>query len=127
MLSGLFVDTGRMRDNLAMTSGLIVAEAVMMGLAPHLGRNAAHDVVYEACRRAIENRTTLLAELEQDTRVGEKLSREQLAALVEPANYLGSAGPMVDRVLGSAMASTSRGPAMTAHVRRAPTPPGTET
>ena len=36
-----------------MTQGLIVAEAVMMGLAPHLGRQQAHDMVYEACREAL--------------------------------------------------------------------------
>ena len=50
MLGGLIVDPGRMAKNLAMTHGLIVAEAVMMGLAPHTGRNEAHDLVYDACR-----------------------------------------------------------------------------
>jgi 3-carboxy-cis,cis-muconate cycloisomerase len=35
MLGGLIVDTDRMAKNLAMTHGLIVAEAVMMGLAPY--------------------------------------------------------------------------------------------
>ena len=50
MLEGLVVDEARMRQNLDMTRGLIVAEAVMMGLAPHLGRQQAHDIVYEACR-----------------------------------------------------------------------------
>ena len=38
MLGGLIVDERQMRKNLDLTSGLIVAEAVMMGLAPHLGR-----------------------------------------------------------------------------------------
>src|SRR5207245_7776634 len=38
MLEGLTVDAERMRANLDMTKGLIVAEAVMMGLAPKLGR-----------------------------------------------------------------------------------------
>src|ERR1044072_7933186 len=47
MLEGLVVDESRMRKNLDLTKGLIVAEAVMMGLAPHLGRQQAHDVVYE--------------------------------------------------------------------------------
>ena len=54
MLGGLIVDTDRMAKNLAMTHGLIVAEAVMMGLAPHTGRNEAHDLVYDACRLAID-------------------------------------------------------------------------
>ena len=54
MLEGLVVDAARMRRNLDMTQGLIVAEAVMMGLAPHLGRQQAHDVVYAACRTALD-------------------------------------------------------------------------
>src|SRR5205814_3105475 len=51
---GLIVDPGRMAKNLATTHGLVVAEAVMMGLAPHTGRNEAHDLVYDARRLAIE-------------------------------------------------------------------------
>ena len=54
MLGGLIVDEQQMRKNLDLTSGLIVAEAVMMGLAPYLGRQQAHDVVYAACRRVNE-------------------------------------------------------------------------
>ena len=50
MLDGLIVDEDRMRANLNMSNGLIVAEAVMMGLAPYIGRQDAHDVVYAACR-----------------------------------------------------------------------------
>src|SRR5205085_1281662 len=50
MLDGLEVDAARMRKNLDLTHGMIVAEAVMMGLAPHLGRPRAHDLVYGACR-----------------------------------------------------------------------------
>jgi 3-carboxy-cis,cis-muconate cycloisomerase len=45
VLDGLIVDEARMRQNLAASKGLIVAEAVMMGLAPFTGRDEAHDVV----------------------------------------------------------------------------------
>ena len=54
MLDGLIVDEARMRRNLDVSDGLIVAEAVMMGLAPHIGRQQAHDVVYAACREAVD-------------------------------------------------------------------------
>ena len=53
MLEGLVVDEARMRAKPRSDQGLIVAEAVMMGLAPHLGRQQAHDLVYEACREAM--------------------------------------------------------------------------
>ena len=54
MLAGLHVDAKRMRENLDITKGLIVSEAVMMGLAPHIGRQRAHDLVYDICRKVAE-------------------------------------------------------------------------
>jgi 3-carboxy-cis,cis-muconate cycloisomerase len=77
-----------------------VAEAVMMALAAHTGRGAAHDLVYAACRRVADEGSTLLVHLGRDVEIAKYLSPVQLAALVEPANYLGVAGSMVDRMLG---------------------------
>jgi len=99
MLGGLIVDSGRMAQNLAMTHGLIVAEAVMMGLAPHTGRNEAHDLVYDACRVAIESDRPLLDVLLETPAVAGPLGAEMVRALTDPANYLGAAPAMVDRVL----------------------------
>jgi 3-carboxy-cis,cis-muconate cycloisomerase len=99
MLGGLIVDTGRMERNLGMTHGLIVAEAVMMGLAPHTGRNEAHDFVYDACRAAIESDRPLYDVLIETPEVAGPLGADTLRALTEPANYLGAAQIMVDRVL----------------------------
>jgi 3-carboxy-cis,cis-muconate cycloisomerase len=99
MLEGLVVDEDRMRRNLDLTGGLIVAEAVMMALAPHTGRQAAHDIVYGACRSALEKGTTLLAELESQAEVTRHLDAKRLAGLVDPASYLGSTQAMIDRAL----------------------------
>jgi 3-carboxy-cis,cis-muconate cycloisomerase len=99
MLEGLIVDAGRMRGNLDLTGGLIVAEAVMMALARHVGRGAAHDLVYGACRAALDNGTTLLAELELLPEVTRHLDAKRLAELTDPLNYLGSAPAMIDRLL----------------------------
>jgi 3-carboxy-cis,cis-muconate cycloisomerase len=100
MLGGLVVDEERMRKNLGMTSGLIVAEAVMMGLAPHLGRNEAHDVVYAACRLVERDGGRLADVLAGMPEVSSRLNREALERLTDPANYLGMAPQMVDRVVG---------------------------
>jgi len=99
MLGGLIVDPARMAANLGMTHGLIVAEAVMMGLAPHIGRNEAHDLVYDACREAIETDRPLFDVLLETAAVAEPLGVDRLRALTDPANYLGAAPAMVDRVL----------------------------
>ena len=101
MLEGLIVDAGRMRRNLDLTGGLIVAEAVMMALAEHTGRQDAHDLVYGACRAALDNGSTLLAELERRPDVTRHLKPARLAELTDPMNYLGSAPAMVDRALAS--------------------------
>src|SRR5580700_8005694 len=44
MVSGLEVDEKKMRANLDITRGLIVSDAVMMALGPHIGRQYARDV-----------------------------------------------------------------------------------
>src|ERR1700735_5507073 len=53
VLTGLQVDEKRMRANLDITKGLIVSEAVMVGLGPYLGRQYAHDLVYDICRKVV--------------------------------------------------------------------------
>src|SRR4029079_15293188 len=78
MLEGLIVDAGRMRRNLDLTGGLIVAEAVMMALAKHTGRQDAHDLVYDACRAALDKGSTLLAELERRPEVTRHLGGKRL-------------------------------------------------
>jgi 3-carboxy-cis,cis-muconate cycloisomerase len=99
MLDGLIVDKDRMLRNLELTNGLIVSEAVMMGLAPHIGRQVAHDLVYDACRDAVTSNRQLYDVLVEMPIITEKLSRDDIAALCDPANYTGLAGEMVDRLL----------------------------
>ncbi|WP_441277382.1 class-II fumarase/aspartase family protein [Tardiphaga sp. 172_B4_N1_3] len=100
MLAGLVVHEKRMLDNLDLTRGLIVAEAVMMAAAPKLGRQHAHDVVYDACRKAIEGGGKLADILAEVPEITEALGgKEAIRRHCDPANYLGLCGPMVDRVL----------------------------
>ena len=101
VVSGLEVDARRMREVLDMTHGLVVSEAVMMGLGPYLGREHAHDLVYEICREAIRQNRPLLDLLAENAEITKHLRRDELAKLCDPANYLGQAGVMVDRVLAS--------------------------
>jgi 3-carboxy-cis,cis-muconate cycloisomerase len=99
VLSGLQVDPERMRKNLEMTGGMIVAEAVMMGLGPYLGRQRAHDLVYEICRAGVASGRPLLDLLAENQEISRHADRAALAKLIEPANYLGVSGEMIDRVL----------------------------
>jgi 3-carboxy-cis,cis-muconate cycloisomerase len=99
MLEGLIVAPERMRRNLELTGGAIVAEAVMMALAEYTGRQEAHHIVAHASRAALANGTPLLAELEREDKVTRHLNAARLRQLTDPANYLGSALAMVDRLL----------------------------
>ena len=98
-LGGLIVDADRMKHNLGITKGLIVAEAVMMGMAPFIGRQQAHDVVYDACRAVNERGGTLAEALAAIPAVVEHFDRAAIDRLTDPKNYLGLAPQMVDRAI----------------------------
>src|SRR6476661_3908075 len=101
VLEGLEVDTVRMRANIDLTNGLVMSEAVMMGLGRYIGREYAHDLVYDICREALKQKRPLLDLLAEQPEINRHLDRSALAKLTDPANYLGQAGVMVDRVLAS--------------------------
>ena len=99
VLEGLQVNEKKMAENLKLTKGLIMSEAVMMKLGDKMGRNYAHDHVYDICREVVKTGTPLIDLLEKDAEIKKHASRKELEAMVDPANYLGVAGEMVDRVL----------------------------
>lgn len=100
-LGGLIVDDVRMKKNLGMSKGLIVAEAVMMRLAPAMGRQEAHDVVYDCCRVVNESGGTLADALAKDPEVSQHFDRAAIDAMTAPESYLGLSGEMVDKVIAS--------------------------
>jgi 3-carboxy-cis,cis-muconate cycloisomerase len=89
VLEGLEVDEGRMRANLELTGGQIMAEAVMMALARTIGHEPAHQLVLGASRRALAEERTLASVLAEDPAIAARLSAADLEALLEPAGYLG--------------------------------------
>jgi 3-carboxy-cis,cis-muconate cycloisomerase len=98
-LGGLIVDSERMKHNLSISKGLIVAEAVMMGVAPFIGRQQAHDVVYDACRTVNDKGGTLAEALTALPEISKHFDRAAIDRLTDPANYLGLAPQMVDRAI----------------------------
>ncbi|PXW16373.1 class-II fumarase/aspartase family protein [Paraburkholderia caballeronis] len=98
-LGGLIVDAARMKHNLGISKGLIVAEAVMMQMAPFTGRQQAHDIVYDACRTVNEQGGTLADALAALPAVTQHFDRAAIDRMTDPANYLGLAPQMVDRAI----------------------------
>jgi 3-carboxy-cis,cis-muconate cycloisomerase len=101
MMAGLQVHPKNMMRNLNLTKGLIVSEAVMMGLGPKLGRQSAHELVYTHCHRASLEDRMLIDLLKEDKDISAALSDSELEHLCDPANYLGLSGTMVDNVLNT--------------------------
>jgi len=99
VVEGLQVDAAAMRRNIEMTGGLVMSEAVMMGLGPHIGREFAHDLVYDLCRESLASRTPLIELLAAHPQISRHFNRAQLERMLAPEHYLGQSGVMVDRVL----------------------------
>jgi 3-carboxy-cis,cis-muconate cycloisomerase len=98
-LEGLVVDPARMRTNLELEHGIPMAEAVVMRLAPALGKREAHAVVAAACRTALAQGRPVLDVLAGTAAVAEVLTRDQIAECLSPDGYLGSAQRFVEAVL----------------------------
>jgi len=101
VVEGMQVNEKKMRENLDITKGLIMSEAVMMGLGAAMGRNYAHDVVYDVCREVVKTGRPLIDLLVENEEIRKHATRAELEKMVDPANYLGVAGEMVDRVLAA--------------------------
>jgi 3-carboxy-cis,cis-muconate cycloisomerase len=99
VLDGLQVNTGRMAENLALTKGLLVSEAVMMALAPKIGRSRAHDLLEEAVEHALAHDLALGEALNSIKTVAQHLTTAEIDQLTDPANYTGLASDMVERIL----------------------------
>jgi len=110
LLEGLEVNTDRMRSNVE-TAEFITAEAVMMALAPHLGRQRAHHVVAEAVQTAVATHLSFRDVLMSDAKVSTHLSEGDLDHLLSVENYLGATDELIDRVLSSEERRTPEGPA----------------
>ncbi|MDU8454920.1 MULTISPECIES: 3-carboxy-cis,cis-muconate cycloisomerase [unclassified Pseudomonas syringae group] len=99
VLPGLQVDAERMAINLQSTKGLVLAEAVSIALAQRIGRDAAHHLVEQCCRRAVEQGALLRQVLGETPQVSEQFSSDELDRLLDPSHYLGQARQWVERAV----------------------------
>jgi len=106
---GLTVDAERMRRNLLADSGLSLAEAAMMGLAPQLGRLEAHHLVYKATALARASSLSLAEALAREPAVSARLNPEAIRRLTDPETYLGATSLFISRVLAKADAALGAG------------------
>src|SRR5207245_2109151 len=109
-VDSLEVDPARMKANLNLTGGLIMAESLAMALAPHLGRPEAQRIVQATCDHAIKSGMNLHQAALADAQVRAILSPEEIDQALDPRGYLGSTDVFIDRALASYReAQSSRG------------------
>nr|WP_090446761.1 3-carboxy-cis,cis-muconate cycloisomerase [Pseudomonas benzenivorans] len=104
---GLEVDAARMRSNLELTQGLVLAEAVSIALAQRIGRDAAHHLLEDCCRQAAKEGVHLRQVLGANAEVTAQLSAAELDHLLDPAHYLGQARRWVARAVAEHRALSS--------------------
>lgn len=104
---GLEVDAERMARNLDLTQGLVLAEAVSIVLAQRVGRDTAHHLLEQCCKRAVAEQRHLRAVLGDEPQVTAELSPAELDDLLDPANYLGQSRTWVERAVAEHSALTA--------------------
>src|SRR5438128_2004990 len=94
VLRGLRLNPARMRKNLDLGGGLIMAEAVMLNLGQTIGRQHAHDIVYDAAQAAFVEKKSFADLLAADKRVTEHLKPDAIRELINPVGYIGLCADM---------------------------------
>lgn len=89
LFEGLQVDGARMRRNLDLSGGLIMGEALMLSLGAHIGRQEAHDAIYDAAQAAATTGDSFQSLLAKDKTVRAHLDTDAIAALLDPTAYTG--------------------------------------
>lgn len=103
VFTGLEIHRERMLDNIAASKGLIMAEPVMMKLTEKgIGRQDAHEIVREASMYAVMDDIDLRDALLERDDVKAVMTREEVIAVMDPANYTGASGAIVDKMVSAA-------------------------
>jgi 3-carboxy-cis,cis-muconate cycloisomerase len=109
IVAGLEVHPDKMWQNMNLTHGLVLAEAVAFALRERIGKEKAHKIVEDAARRATKDGRDFTEVLLSYPDVRSHLSVAELSRLLDPANYLGSALEMTDKVLSARAGAKTRG------------------
>jgi adenylosuccinate lyase len=107
LLDHLEVNVERMRDNLLATQGFVQAEQVMLALAPKLGKQSAHALVYRVAMEAAERDIPLREAVIAEPQIVALLGFAGIESLFDVEQGLGFCAQMVDRVLAEAEAQPS--------------------
>jgi len=108
LLRTLVVKPENMIRNLDRSGGVVLSEAVMMALAPKLGRDTAHALVLRVSRLALRSGRPFREVIAESPEVRAALTARRLERLLDYRNALGLAGHFVDEVVAAHQAEKRR-------------------
>ena len=120
ILENLQVYPERMQENLFIARGLMMSERVMMALGQKIGKQTAHEVVYEIAMKTFEGKHQFRDMLLDSPIIMANLSEAEIDELLDPNTYTGLAGEICDRVVAAIKISRSK-PKLQAKVKLFPT------
>ncbi len=100
VVAGMEPHPEQMARNLEALGGLLLSERVMLALGEKIGKQTAHEVIYEIAMTATESGLPFREALIADDRVAAHLSPDEIDSLLDPASYVGEAPALVEAVVG---------------------------
>jgi len=94
MAKNMTVNPGRMKTNLDLLKGLLLSESVMIALGKKMGKQSAHEVIYEDAMKSMKEEVDFKQVLMEDVRVSQHLTRSEIDRLLSPEEYVGLAPQM---------------------------------
>lgn len=110
LLENLQVNVGRMRENLNLTKGLMFGEPVMLALGKSIGKQTAHELVYEISMDCFEKDVPFIDGLMANETVAKNMTREQLVEIMNPEQYTGDALYYTEKALAACEAARAKDP-----------------
>lgn len=101
LLAGLRVDNAAMAENLDRLRGYLLSERVMLELSDRVGKQTAHEWIYEASMHGLTHKLDFAEAMRQHKNLAGTLGEEEIRRLTDPAGYLGQCGVAVDRILAA--------------------------
>ena len=102
VLRGMKVNSKQMLKNLELQHGLLLSEKIMFELGKKLGKQTAHQLVYESAMLAFEQERPFKDVLQENTELKQHFTEQEISQWLIAENYLGSAPRKVDVVINYA-------------------------
>jgi len=94
MAKNMTVNPERMKANLGLLKGLLLSESLMIELGKKIGKQSAHEVIYEDAMKSMKEQVDFKQVLLGDARVNPHLTAAEIDRLLSPEEYVGLAPKM---------------------------------